>query len=131
MQQSVVQFRITSFDARVAEGVVIQWQGEELNSGPLKIELDETANTANGGFLDYGKRRARAKFQVLLSFPELASLLETLGAEPELRQPLCDVICSEGQIVDDHNLRLSGPCKLAEHPLLNSKETLAFVLPGN
>jgi hypothetical protein len=130
MQRSLVKFRITNLHAQVPEGVVIQWQDQELNSGPLNIELDETASRGSRGILDYGHGRAQANFQVLLTFPELASTLEMLGVDPELTQPVHAVICSEGQILDDHSFILTGPCKVADHALLNSKQTTACVLPG-
>jgi hypothetical protein len=130
MQPSLTEFRITDLRAQVAEGVVVQWQGQELNSGPLNIELDETASTGNRGVLDYGHGRAHANFQVLLTFPELASTLEMLGVDSELTQPVHAVICSEGQILDDHSFVLTGPCKLADHALLSAEQTTASVLPG-
>jgi hypothetical protein len=130
MQPSLTEFRITDLRARVAEGVAIQWQGQELNSGPLNIELDETASTGNRGVLDYGKRRVQANFQVLLTFPELASMLEMMGVDPQLTHSVRAAICSEGQILDDHSFILSGPCKLADHALLSAEQTTASVLPG-
>ena len=130
MRNSRVNFTITQLKARVAEGIVIQWQGRALASGPLNIELDETANSGNNGRLDYETMRAYADFRVLLSFPNLANVLESLGVDPSLTQPVHAAICSEGRILHDHSFRLSGRCKLAPHALLDSEETRAAVLPG-
>jgi hypothetical protein len=130
MRNSRIDFTITHLKAHVAEGIIVQWQGRELASGPLNIELDENANSGNNGELDYETPRAHADFRVLLTFPDLANFLETLGVDPSLTQPVQAAIFSEGPILSDHSFRLSGRCKLADHALLNSEETRAFVLPG-
>jgi hypothetical protein len=130
MRDSRIDFTITHLKAHVDEGVTIEWQGRELASGPLNIELDQAANYGNNGELDYGKRRAHADFRVLLSFPDFANLLESLGADPSLTQPVHAAICSDGRILNNHSFKLSGRCELADHALLNSEETKAFVLPG-
>jgi hypothetical protein len=130
MRDSRVDFTITQLKAHVAEGIVVQWQGRELASGPLNIELDETADSGNNGGLDYETQRAHADFRVLLNFPDFAYLLESLGVDPSLTQPVRAAICSEGRILNNHSFRLSGRCELTDHALLNSEETRAFVLPG-
>ena len=54
MNQDVVTFQITKLAASVPEGVPVQWQGKEFDSGPLAIELDENAQQrGNQGVLDY------------------------------------------------------------------------------
>jgi len=126
----LVKFAITNLRARLAERFSIKWEGKEFDPGPLDIELDRTAGTHNEGVLDYTGRRTRAEFHVLLTFPEFASTLETLGVDPELTRPVCAVIRSEGDILGDHSFLLSGPCDLAPHALLNAQETRASVLPG-
>lgn len=126
----VVKFGIANLHARVAEAFSVQWEGKEFDPGPLDIELDNAAGTHNEGVLDYTDRRARAEFHVLLTFPEFASTLESLGVDPELTQPVHAVIHSEGDILDDHSFVLSGPCDLAGHGLLNAEETRASVLAG-
>jgi hypothetical protein len=132
MDNSRVEVRITHLKAQVAEGVVVEWQGHALTSGPLNIELDQTASSGNEGELDYGKHRAHADFRVLLAFPELASLLESLGVDPDLdwTKPVYAAIWAEGQILNDHGLSLNGRCDLGDHALLNPGETRAFILPG-
>lgn len=123
-----VNFEITDLQARVEEALKVRWRDQEFDAGPLEIELDSSAGDRNRGTLDYDNRHARAEFHVLLSFPELADTLEGLGADPELTRPVRVVIRSEGDILPDHSFRLSGPCDLTPHALLN--ETTASVLPG-
>jgi hypothetical protein len=130
VEKPLQEFSVTDLQAQVVEGVVVQWQSQKLNSGPLNIELDKTTATGNRGVLDYGKGRVNANFQVFLAFPEFASILETLGVDPDLTQPVHAVINSEGQILDEHGFRLSGPCTLADHALLGSERTEASILPG-
>jgi hypothetical protein len=124
-----VKFAITDLRARVDEALKVKWQDREFDAGPLEIELDSSACDRNQGTLDYDKRRARAEFHVLLSFPEFAGMLEGLGADPQLTQPVRVVIHSEGEILPDHSFLLSGPCDVQAHELLNA-ETTASVLPG-
>ena len=124
----LLSFAITDLQARVNEPLKVTWRGREFDPGPLEIQLDTSAGNGNQGTLDYENRRARAEFHVLLSFPEFAATLEGLGADPELTRPARVVIHSEGEILPDHSFRLSGPCDLEPHMLLN--ETRAAVLPG-
>jgi len=130
MSESVVKFSVIDLRACVPEGITLQWQGKELSSGALHIQIDDGSDANNEGVLDYGSRRAEARLQVLLSFPDFASTLEALGADPELARPIQGVIHSEGEIRDDHAFVLSGPCELADHPLLNKAETRAAILSG-
>ena len=131
MNDSKVTFKITRLEAQVAEPVRLQWQGQEIDAGPITVELDEgIANSANQGALDYFRRHACAEFHVRLRFPELAGTLESLGVDQELTQPLRAIIRSEGEILDDHSFALSGECDLSPHVLFPSKETRASILPG-
>jgi hypothetical protein len=131
MDKQIVNFRITNLFARVSESIALEWQGKEFDSGPLIIELDEnTSVTGNQGTLDYFRSRARAEFQVRLTFPEFAVTLEDLGLDPEFARPVRALIHAEGQILADHSFVLSGPCDLASHALFIPEETKACVLPG-
>ena len=132
MNQDCVKFRITGLAAAVPEGVPVVWQGRELASGPLTIELDdEAAGKGNHGVLDYARGRAQAEFHVRLQFPELAGLLEDLGVDSELTRPVRAVLRSEGEILDDHGFALSGGCELLPHELFRSERAAAAVLPGH
>src|SRR5947207_2708626 len=131
MHDSIINFKVTRLEAEITEPVMLQWQGKRIDAGPITIELDEDRAAApSQGTLDYSQRKARAEFNVTLSFPEFASMLEELGAAAELAQPLHAVIRSEGEIRDDHSFALSGGCDLSDHPLFPSAETRASVLPG-
>ncbi len=131
MDKQILRFRITDLAASVPEGVPLMWQGREYDSGPLVIRLDKSApGPVNQGELDYSRRYAQAEFHVRLEFPELASLLEALGVDSELTQPVRAVLHSEGEILEDHSFVLSGRCDLGPHALLPAEETIARVLPG-
>ncbi len=130
MHPDLVTFRVSKLAACVPEGVPIEWQGQQFNSGPLTIALDENGR-GSAGTLDYPRRHAEAEFHVRLDFPELADMLESLGVDPELRQPVRALLRAEGEILDDHGLAFSGRCELAPHELLSSAETVASVLPGH
>lgn len=131
MNHDVVRFRVADLTARVPEGVPVRWQGRELSTGPLCIELDATEGTPQShGVLDYSTDRAAAEFHVQVSFPELAELLNSSGVDPELTKPVRAVIRSEGDILEDHSFALSGDCQMSEHDLFPPQETAAAVLPG-
>ena len=128
---SRVNIKITRLEAEVVEPISLEWQGKEIDAGPVIVELDEgIRQTANQGMLDYDRCRARVEFDVRIRFPELASTLESLGVDEELTSPLRAVIRSEGEILDDHSFVLSGGCDLRPHALFPAEETRASVLPG-
>jgi hypothetical protein len=129
MSREQIDFQVTRLAATVPEGVPVQWQGRELNSGPLLIELDESG--ASRGVLDYLRRRAQAEFRVRLRFPDLTSALEELGADTSLTAPVRGTVRSEGAILEDHGFALSGCCELSPHELVRPAEAAASVLPGH
>jgi hypothetical protein len=131
MNNSVVEFKIIGLEAQVAEPITVCWGGREIDPGPITIELDEASSpTANQGALDYGRGQARAEFHVLLSFPEFAETLESLGVAKEFTKPIRAIIRSQGKILDDHSFALSGSCDVGPHVLFPPEETRASVLPG-
>jgi hypothetical protein len=42
MPDSIVRFTITNLHAQLANRLSVQWQGKELDPGPVSIELDRT-----------------------------------------------------------------------------------------
>ena len=131
MDRDQIAFRITRLAAGVPEGVPLEWQGRHIDSGPLILELDDEAPAeGNRGTLDYPRRRAHAEFHVRLRFPELAGALEDLGVDSAFTRPVRAVLCSEGEILEDHSFLLSGRCELEPHDLFPQEETAASVLPG-
>jgi len=124
-----INFQVTRVAASVPGGLPIEWQGRTINSGPLTIEMDESAPPSYG-VLDYAGRRAQAEFHIRLQFPEFAETLDSLGAAPELTRPVSAVLRSSGQILDDHSFYLSGRSEIAPHELFPPAETAASVLPG-
>jgi len=129
MDQQRVVFQVTEMAAGVPDGVPVQWQGREIPSGPLTIELEPDAG--NQGLLDYGRRRAEATFHVRLAFPELAGMLNGLGVDPALTEPVRAVLRSEGEILEDHGFALSGRCELGPHEMFSGTSAGARVLPGH
>jgi hypothetical protein len=131
MVSGQIQIKVTGLFAQVPGGVPILWHDTLMNSGPLLIELDETGSEGgNTGVLDYDWREVKVEFHVRVRFPELADLLESLGASSELAQPVRAVLRSEGKIQDDHSFALSGASTLRPHSILVDEETSACVLPG-
>ncbi len=131
MVSGQIRIQVTGLFAEVPQGVPISWQGTMMNSGPLLIELDEASSEeGNIGVLDYDRQEAKVKFHVRVHFPEIAELLEAMGASPELAQPVRAVLQSEGKILDDHSFALSGQSELLPHAMFVDKEAAACVLPG-
>jgi hypothetical protein len=128
MHRDSLSFRVTRLEASVPEGVPITWEGREIPSGPLAIELE--ADRESQGRLDYAGGRAAAQFHVTLRFPELARALEGLGVDPAITEPVRAVLHSEGDILPDHGFELAGRCELAPHGLFAPGGTTASVLPG-
>jgi len=132
MDPARIRFRITRLEVEVADGVPIEWQGREFSSGRLTIALDEEAGPgANQGLLDYSRGQAQAEFHVLLAFPEFAAMLEGLGVEPAMSQPVRAVLRSEGEILPDHSFFLAGRCELRPHAVFAPGRAAAEVLPGH
>ncbi len=129
MRDDSVTFQVTNMAASVPEGVPILWEGQEISSGPLLLELDPDAPPSYGT-LDYASRRARVEFRVQMRFPEFAGTMLALGLPPELAAPARAVIRSEGDILEDHSFALSGRSEIRPHDLFSPDETAASVLPG-
>jgi hypothetical protein len=104
--------------------------GKELPSGPVLIELHQgSGGEPSRGELDYVDRHARAEFHVRVEMPELVELLQTLGVDRGLTEPVYAVVRSEGSILGDHSFNLVGRCHLAPHPLFDGLQ--ASLLPGH
>jgi len=125
-----LSFCVTGLSARVDEGVPIQWQGKQFDSGPLTIELDESVSGASCGVLDYSQQHATAEFHVVFRFPEFANLLESMSVAKEFTEPVRAILRSEGSILDDHSFQFSGPAEVHSHALLENKDAKAAILPG-
>ena len=130
MEQDILSFQVSKLSAHVPEGVPLQWQGKTFNSGPLIIELDQSATDGSRGTLDYLRRRATAEFHVLLKFPEFANLLESLSVDAKFTEPIRAVLRSEGDILEDHSFQFTGPTTVSAHPLFDEDEAIASVMPG-
>ncbi|HEX3483038.1 MAG TPA: hypothetical protein VHT91_48845 [Kofleriaceae bacterium] len=121
MNLSRLDFDVTAFDVRVAEGVKMKWDGREIESGPLVVALGAPGSC---GFIDYGANMVRVEFKMQIRFEEFAETLEDMGADPDLAAPITGVVRSEGLVFDnDHSLRLCGRAELAPHRLFDPAET--------
>ena len=115
-------FDVTDFNVTVAEGVKLKWQGREIDSGPITIRLGEPGSH---GVIDYETGKVNVEFRVRLSFPELAEILDDMGADPSLTKPIDTVIRSEGTVFDDdHSLRLWGKGQVKPNRFLDPLKTL-------
>ena len=128
MDSNKIVFDVVELSAKVPEGVPLIWQGAELESGALHLEL---ASGPSRGSFDYDAGRAQVEFHVLLSFPELADELRGLGVDEDLLRPVQAVLRSEGPIRDDHRLALSGRAELEPHDLFPARESDVSVLEGH
>ena len=129
--QATVPFGITKMDATIPEGIHFLWNGCTINSGPLRVQLDDQALAEgdNRGELDYEKNVARARFNVSMDLSGVAKLLAR-AAHSEPIEPIRAVLHSEGVIAEDHNFGLSGPMEVQPHPLFGAEGVSAAVLPG-
>ena len=129
--QPTVPIDITKMDATLTEGIDFLWNGCTLNSGPLRIHLDDQARGEgdNRGELDYQNNVARARFNVVIDVAGIARLLAR-ATHCEPMQPIRAVLHSEGVITEDHNFGLSGPMEVRPHPLFGVEGLSVVVLPG-
>jgi len=112
---------VTGFDVKVVEGFQIKWQGRPVDTGPVTVELGEPGSY---GIIDYETGIVDVEFRVQISFPELAEILDDLGAEPGISAPAPAIIRSQGSVFeDDHSLRLAGKGQFLEHRLFDPEET--------
>jgi hypothetical protein len=113
-------FNVTALNVTVEEGVKLDWQGREIDSGRLSITLGAPGSA---GVIDYDTGKVDVEFRVQIAFDELSELLNDIGADPGFSEPVAAVIKSEGSVFGDHSLRLSGRATLAEHRLFDPAET--------
>src|SRR5215813_2285644 len=108
--QPTIPINITKMDATIPEGIHFLWNGLPVNSGPLRVHLDDQAcgEGDNRGELDYEKNVARARFNLMIDVSGITRLLaRAMDCEP--MQPVRVAVESEGVITEDHNFGLSGP----------------------
>ena len=129
--QPTVPINITKMDATIPEGFDFLWNGFRVNSGPLRVHLDDKSRgeSDNRGVLDYEKNVARAQLHVVIDLSGIARLLAR--AAGEAMQPLRAVMHAEGAIVENHNFGLSGPMEFSPHPLFGPEGVSVLVLPGH
>lgn len=113
-------FNVAALNVTVEEGVKINWQGREIDSGRLTIKLGAPGSA---GVIDYDTGKVNVEFRVRIAFEELSEILNDMGADSSITEPVDAVITSEGSVFDDHSLRLSGRAKLAYHRLFDPTET--------
>jgi hypothetical protein len=118
-------------EATIPEGIDLLVNGVQLNSGPLKVQLDHEARSAgdNSGELDYETNVARARFNVRIDMTGVAKLLAHVTQGGPV-QPIRAMVHTEGIMTRDHNFGLSGPMEIQPHPLFGTDGFTAAVLPG-
>ncbi|HEV7673718.1 MAG TPA: hypothetical protein VGQ12_04225 [Candidatus Angelobacter sp.] len=122
MGNSLLYFDVIDLDVSVEEGVKLNWQGREIDTGPLAIRLGAPGSS---GVIDYEAGTVKVEFRIQLSFPaldELFDILKDMGAERGVTAAFGGVIRSQGAVFEDHSLRLSGQGELAEHRLFTPAE---------
>lgn len=131
MDHNTVEFRVARLEASVPQGIPIVWQGQEISSGPLVVELDEASGESRG-VLDYERSHASVEFRVKLRFPEFSAALEEQGAPPEMMSPVRGILRAEGGIRADHSFDggLRGSCEIEPHDLFQPDGIGIEVLPG-
>jgi hypothetical protein len=129
--QTTVPIQVTTMDATIPEGFVFQWNGRTVQSGPLRIHLDNQARGEgdNYGELDYEKNVARARFNIVIAFTGIARVLSH-ATHCEPMKPIRGVLHSEGVITEDHNFGLSGPMQFHPHPFFGAEGVSVAILPG-
>lgn len=131
MDQDCISIKITDLKATVPEGLPVEWQGKTFSSGPLTIELDDAPEAPPAaGMLDYSQARAEVDFPVQIRFPDFAEMLDELGVETTLTEPIKAVIKSHGSILPDHRFALSGLSEFRPHALFSGEGLSAQVLHG-
>ena len=126
--EGLLHFDVTNLDVTVEEGVKITWQGKEIDSGRLTINLGKPGSK---GVIDYGKGTVDVEFRVRIASPaldDLFDILEDMGADRGVTAPFDAVIRSKGSVFEDHSLRLAGKGEIAEHRLFNPAETTIDIL---
>jgi len=121
MNLSRLDFDVTAFDVRVAEGVKMKWDGRAIESGPLVVSLGAPGSH---GFIDYDANVVKVEFRMKILFEEFSEILDDIGADPDLAAPIQGIVRSEGSVFDnDHSLRLCGRAELAPHRLFDPAQT--------
>jgi acyl carrier protein len=115
-----LEFNVTGMDIDIVETIPINWQGREIDSGPIHIGLGEAGSC---GVIDYAAGTVSVEFRSLVEFPELAETLEELGADPSVYAPVSMVIRSTGAVLDGHCLRLAGKGTIGSHRLFTPEQT--------
>jgi hypothetical protein len=126
--KGLLHFDVTDLNVTVEEGVKITWQGKEIDSGRLSINLGEPGSK---GVIDYEKGVVNVEFRARISSPaldELFDILDDMGADHGVTAPFDAVIRSQGSVFEDHSLRLAGKGEIAEHRLFNPEETKIDIL---
>ena len=121
-------FDVVDFNVTVEEGVQVKWQGREIDSGRLTIRL---AGSDSGGVINYDTGEVNVEFRVRIEAPgldDLFSILDDIGADRDVTAPFGAVIRSQGNVFEDHSLRLAGKGVIDEHRLFDPQETRLDIL---
>ena len=125
MSLGQLPFDVVGFDVTVEEGVKLNFQGKELDSGRLTITLGKPGSH---GVIDYRTGRVNVEFRVRIAFPEITEMLTDMGVEEDLLKPIDTVIRSKGSVFEkDHSLRLEGQGEIERHAVLDPQATSIII----
>jgi hypothetical protein len=131
MERDRIEFCVTDLQARVPEGLPIDWQGTVFSTGPLQFHLDQSSGKS-AGVMDYQRGRVSVEFRVRMRSDELAGAFCALGVNPGLVSPVRATLWAEGEILPDHSFNggLRGRCEVQPLGLLLPGAIQVKVLPG-
>ena len=69
--EGVLAFNVTDLNVTVEEGIKIKWQGKEIDSGRLCINLGRPGSRA---VINYETGQVNVEFRAEISFEEIAAI---------------------------------------------------------
>jgi len=131
MARGSIDFCVTDLEARVPEGLPIEWQGSELSTGSLAFGLDDTAADSTG-VMNYDRGLVSVEFRVQMRSPGLVGTFCALGVDAHLVSRVRATLWAEGEILPDHSFNggLRGHCEVQPLGLFPPRAIQVKVLPG-
>jgi hypothetical protein len=120
MLATKLDIEVVDLDVQMVETIPINWQGRWMDSGRIDVSL---APEQSYGEIDYAQNQVRVEFNTLLTFSELADLLEDMGAPESTYAPINIKIKSTGHVLPDHSLRLQGVGNVEQNGILDPSGT--------
>jgi len=115
-----LDIEVVDLSVQMVETIPVSWQGRWMDSGRIDVSL---APEQSYGEIDYAQDRVAVEFNTLLTFSDLAELLEDMGAPASTYAPIHIKITSKGNVLPDHSLRLQGVGKVEKNGILDPPGT--------